>query len=169
MSQFLGNASPFAPRSGRIRTLLVGSILFFALALFLFVGLKQNAAGPSISLSTFYGEVRKSNVASINLDGDEISGTFRTPLSRNAGISNFRTPLPPGLSGNWEFVHWLMDNSGAEVRVEQTNSTLSNMILPLIPWLLILMFIWFIAFPQLRKFKLAQKPMRVVVVDPEEK
>jgi cell division protease FtsH len=172
MSEPINYATPYTPRQPKFGRGLMGWLLFVALAAVLFVWLRQsNTATVPVPLSTVYREVSRGNVNRIFIDGDDLTGNFTRPVVvRSRGVTVFRCGLPPGLSGNWSFVQWLMDNSsGAEVNVEPHSSLVENIILPLIPWLLILAFIWFFVFRQLRRGNSLQAPMRVVVVDPEQK
>jgi ATP-dependent Zn protease len=127
-------------------------------------------SNKAVPLSTLYAEIHKGNVARVVVDGDELVVTFRTNTIINGMTANaFRTALPPGMSGSWGFMQWLLDNSGAEVRIEPVNNLLVNLFLPLVPWLLILGFIWFFVFRQFRNVaRTRQQPMRVVVVNQEE-
>jgi ATP-dependent Zn protease len=58
----------------------------------------------------------------------------------------------------------------AEVRVENNPNLFVNLVLPLVPWLLIFLFIWFFVFRQLRKASpQPTKPMPVYIINPENK
>ena len=106
----------------------------------------------------------------VMLDGDEISGQFRSPVRVGAAVvSVFRTHLPADVGHNWTFTQWLLENSpNAEIRAAPSNSILTNFILPFIPWLLILAFIWFFVFRQLRRNSVQPKqPTPVIIVNPE--
>jgi ATP-dependent Zn protease len=167
MTQPLDYSSPTSPQ--RFGRGLFGWILWVSLAVLLFVWLKQsNNATVALPFSTVYREIAKGNVSRIVLDGEEMTGTFRAPVANGAtSVSTFRTSLPQGLGGSWGFVRFLTTNS-TEFRVEPTNNIVANILLPLVPWLLILGFIWFFGLRQFRN-RSPQSPMRVVVVNPEEK
>src|SRR5258708_3419601 len=161
---YAGPQTPVSPR--RFGRGIWGWVLWVGLAVLLFVWLKQNNQNlVSLPFSTFYAQVQAKNLSILTIDGDEVVGSFRTPISvGGTSVARFKSVLPPGLNSNWLFVQWLTENSGAEVRVEPTNNLLVNFVLPFIPWLLILAFIWFFVFRQLRA---ARQPMRVMVVNPE--
>jgi cell division protease FtsH len=136
---------------------LMGWLLFVAAAILLFVYLKQAGAGSTqpISISAFYQQVDNHNIERVAIDGDELSGKLKEAKAINPGpakVESFRVILPPGVSQNWEFTKDLVDRLGAtaDVHAEQNNNILLNTILPVIPWLLIIGFIWFFVFRQLR-------------------
>ena len=59
--------------------------------------------------------------------------------------------IGPNATSNWDFTAWLLDHRGtADVKVDNNQNLLINMLLPMIPWLLIFGFIWFFVFRQLR-------------------
>jgi ATP-dependent Zn protease len=70
-------------------------------------------------------------------------------------------------------MQWLMDHrQDAEVRVENNANPLVNLLLPLVPWLLIFLFIWYFVFRQLRNANRQQaqpKATPVYIVNPENK
>jgi cell division protease FtsH len=133
---------------------LMGWLLFVALAALLFVWLKQsnNATFP-ISLSSFWQQVHSSNVEKIVIDGNEVTGVLKNPVTvETRSVKNFRTSLPENTSANWEFTRDLLEATGktTDIKAEPTNNIIVNILLPLVPWLLILGFIWFFVFRQLR-------------------
>jgi cell division protease FtsH len=132
---------------------LLGWLLFVAVAALLFVWLKQASPGPTnISLSDFYHEVNATNIEKMTIDETDVEGKFNTErVINNQKVSNFRVNIPPNMA-TWEFVKDLLKTTGTktEIKAEPTNNILMNFILPFIPWLLILAFIWFFVFRQLR-------------------
>jgi cell division protease FtsH len=132
---------------------LLGWLIFVAVAALLFVWLKQaNPGSATISLSDFYREVKSANIEKITIDDAEVDGKLKSAkVMGTQTVTNFRVYTPPQM-GTWEFVKDVLDKVGgtADVRAEPTNNILMNFILPFIPWLLILAFIWFFVFRQLR-------------------
>ncbi len=58
------------------------------------------------------------------------------------------------MGNEWSFVKWLLDNSnGAVVNVDSDPSLLVNFLIPLLPWLMVLGFVWFFILRPLRKHK----------------
>ena len=139
---------PPAPARVRFGRGVLGWVLFIGLSVMLFF-LLSSKQGPyrTLPLSAFVQRLETGQISSIVLDGDEISGT-------TAAGGGYRTTLPPGMSGNWQFVQWLIETgrgASAVVEVRSQNNLLANIVVPLIPWLLIFSFIWFFVFRQLRK------------------
>src|SRR5437016_8622789 len=93
-------ASIFSFRRG-----LVGWALFVGVAIMLFVLLRQQS-GPAydLSLSEFATEYGNYNVKSVLVEGDEIHGEFITAPKHSNGLLRFRTILPQGTGGQWEFM-----------------------------------------------------------------
>jgi ATP-dependent Zn protease len=146
-----------------------GWALFIGLAVMLFVLLKTSQSSTAeVALSDLTMQLERENVRDISIDKDELTGEFLTPPSFTNGMTRFRTSLPEGLGSQWSFVQWMIDHRGqARVSATHTQSLLTQMILPFIPWLLIFGFVWFFIFRQLR-IKSTQRcaPMPVVIVDP---
>ena len=149
---------------------LIGWLIFVGLAIVLFAFLRQSRPqSNTIPLSDFYAQMTSGNVARVAIDEDAIEGRFRT--SANLGgtpILNFRTYLPPGSSG---FLTQLLLQASPPVVVQAapTNTFLTGFILPFIPWILILGFIWFLVSRNARRQSAPRPPMRVVIVNPEAK
>jgi len=133
---------------------LLGWLLFVAVAALLFVWLKQQSPGSTtISLNAFWQQVEHTNIEKMVVDADEVQGKLKVEqLINGQHVTSFKTNLPGGTSQNWQFTKDLLDKTGAttDIRAEPTNNILVNFILPFIPWLLILAFIWFFVFRQLR-------------------
>jgi ATP-dependent Zn protease len=146
-----------------------GWVLFIGLGVVLFMLLsKQETAVGRVSLSDFVDHLHNGRVTVVTLEGDEITGRFSSPQQSTGGKSTlwFRTALPQGVTGDWAFTQWLLENrKGADVHVRAQNSLVMNILLPLIPWLLIFGFIWFFVFRPLRK-SAATKPAQVLITGP---
>ena len=118
----------------------------------LFVLLRQQS-GPAydLSLSEFATEYGNYNVKSVLVEGDEIHGEFITAPKHSNGLLRFRTILPQGTGGQWEFMRWLLDHRrNPVVRASNNQNLLYQFVLPLVPWLLIFGFVWFFIFRRLR-------------------
>lgn len=154
-----------APKAGRWK---FGWVLFIAVAIALIVALRNaSPKEPSMPLSDFYAQVKAGNISAMTIDGDSIDGQFRAPvLIGTIPASRFRAELPAGTAGNWIFTQWLLEAAPhTTVRAEPANSLLTNFILPLIPWLLILGFIWWLVSRISRRNN--RQPMPVIIVNPE--
>jgi ATP-dependent Zn protease len=144
---YRGNVPP-----RRIGKGIFGWIVFIGLAAMLVALMYGHSAGAqrTIPLSEFRTQMASHNVQEITIDGDEITGVMKNPGGDKVG---FRTEVPTGTSSNWAFTQWMLDQSSATITVKNTSSVLSNLILPLVPWVLIFGFIWFFVFRRLRKLK----------------
>lgn len=159
-------SKPPASRSGRK---LLGWLIFVGVAVIVFVLLRQsNSPQPAtIPLSDFYAQLTSGNVAKVAIDEDSIEGNFKSPIKvEGAAVQNFRTYIPAGSSGTMTQL-LLQATPPVVVRVLPPNSLLNNFILPFVPWILILGFLWFTVFPRLRG-QGAQRPlMPSAIVNPE--
>lgn len=150
----------------------IGWVLFGGIAVVLFMIMalgQQSPARSTIPLSDLSDQLEKGNVKRVIVDGDELTGTLTSPrLINGQRITAFRTYLPTGSGGSWTFAQWLLANrNGAQVAAVPNNGILVNLVLPFIPWLLILVFIWFFVFRQLRRQNDRREPIKVVIVNPE--
>lgn len=167
MTQPLSYATPIVPSPKRSRRGLIIWLSVLGVLALLFIALKQQSPGTlAVPLSTFYAEVRHGNISRLAIDGDEIIGQFRKPiLVSGSTVAAFHTFLPEDAGRTWMFSQWLLENSPNTVVVaEPANNLLTNFILPFIPWVLILGFIWFFVFRALRRTK---QPTPVIIVNPE--
>lgn len=144
---------------------LIGWLIFVGLAVVLFAFLRQSRPQiNTISLSDFYAQMKSGNVATVAIDEDTVEGRFRTPANvGSTPILKFRTYMPPGSTG---FLTQMLLESSPPIIVETepTNGFVSNFLLPFIPWILILGFIWFIVSRNSRR---ERPPMPVIIVNPE--
>jgi cell division protease FtsH len=170
MTQPINHQSPQTPtREEKPRRHLFGWILWIGLAitLFLLLNHSRNAkSAESLPLSTFRELLQDDAVARVTVQDDELSGQLKS--NQRTGIVDFRTTLPQGTSSSWTFTQWLLENRGtAVVDARNDRNLLLQILLPLVPWVLIFGFIWYFVFRQLRKGRLGNEPMRVVIVGHE--
>jgi ATP-dependent Zn protease len=163
-------ASPMAPEPSRIGRRIFAWVLFILLAIMLFVLVQgRNRQAQHIPFSDFDLLLRSGSVSRMTLQGDEVSGdlTVGTALPGGRTITQFRTEVPIGVGGTWQFLEYVNSNRhGATVEVENSQNLLTQVLVPLIPWLLIFVFLWFFVFRQLRNAKLqSRQPMPVVIVN----
>jgi ATP-dependent Zn protease len=147
---------------------LLGWLIFVGVAAVLFAFLRQAHSNDTpITLSDFYAELKAGNVAKVGIDDDSINGSFRTAVNTGGRpVLSFRANLPPGASG--VITRMVLEASPpVVVQSAPTNAVLTNVILPFIPWLLILLFIWFFVFRNLRRNAAQGVPTPVVIVNPE--
>jgi ATP-dependent Zn protease len=151
-------ATPTTAPTGRKFGHLIGWALFIGLAIVIFLLMKgQSSAGRGfgeLPLSEFYDLLEAGEIANVRVEGDRLFSERRTTYTSRGGLPHrkFRTVLPIETSRQWTFIQWLLENrKGAVVRVENDPNLLLNIFIPLIPWLLVFAFIWFVVFRQLRK------------------
>lgn len=133
----------------------VGWILFVALAVLLFMLLhKPDQDYTTIPMSDFTQGLVAGRVDYVTVRGDELVGQFTKPEpipGPSVPVKKFRVILPQQMSQNWDFLHWLIDHrQNARVTVENNTNLVTTVLVPLIPWLLIFLVIWFFVFRALR-------------------
>ena len=131
-----------------------GWFLFIALAVMLFMLANKNRAEYAmIPLSEFTQRLESGKVQRVVIGNDEVFGQFATPESVGGDmVGKFRVPLPAGTTSNWTFQQWVVEHrQNAQVDVENNPNWFTQILVPLIPWLLIFGFIWFFVFRVLRK------------------
>ncbi|HEV7301841.1 MAG TPA: ATP-dependent zinc metalloprotease FtsH [Tepidisphaeraceae bacterium] len=139
---------------------LFGWFLFIALGI-MFVVLvnKSDNKHKAVDLSQFNQALVSGNVKVVEIEGDIVRGQFVTPIKvQLAGstqiedVEFFQTAVPQGVSTSWQFSQYILDKAGAATQVKARNpdTFLVNLLINMIPWLLILLFIWFFVFRQLR-------------------
>ena len=152
---------------------LFGWVLFIALAVMLFMLLnKPGGEYANVAVSDVFQQLKDGQVSYVSIEGERLVGEFRTPLAlgqQGERVLKFQTALPPGSAADFATLRYLADNAqGAKVYVENNPNLLTNILVPLIPWLLIFGFIWFFVFRQLRRTaQRAPTPTPVVIVNPE--
>jgi ATP-dependent Zn protease len=129
---------------------VIAWLLFVALAVALVFLLNNNAHAnyQTIPLSDFYHKLDDNQVDVATIGVDRIFGTL---ASQNGASVPFEVRLPEGTTSNWNFTQWLLEHAGgASINVD-TAPVLLNILLPLIPWLVIFLFIWFFVFRMMRR------------------
>jgi cell division protease FtsH len=134
---------------------IFGWVLFIGLAIML-ITLLQYKTKPSapVSLTEFQTKLLEGKVQTVTIEGDDLNGQFVSPQTlpgQQSPVTNFHTSVPTGSSSTWAYSQWMLDHAhGADVKVENNQNLLINLLVPLIPWILIFGFIWFFVFRQLR-------------------
>ena len=133
---------------------LFGWVLFIGLAVMLFIVLNsKSTTHADIPLSDFRMRLMRGDVAEAVIEDNAVYGSFVNPtLINGVSVLRFRAPLPQGVGNNWSFVQWVLENGrDTVVRADSSKSQILSLLMPLVPWLLILFFIWFFIFRQLRR------------------
>src|SRR4051812_9858299 len=115
---------------------LFGWVLFIGLAVMLFVVLQnQRKTSQEISLSEFVAQADNGNIAKLYIDGETLRGETNKEIQvGNTMTKSFRTEIPAQQIGSFEFTKWVLDHAkGSVVKVENSQSIVVNLLLPLIP------------------------------------
>ena len=132
----------------------LGWVLFIGVAVMLFMLLnKTGSTYATIPMSDFVERLENGRVRTVTVGNDEVSGEFMgIELIGGDKVGKFRVALVTGTTSNWAFQQWVVEHRhGALVDVENNPNWVTQILVPLIPWLLIFAFIWFFVFRQLRK------------------
>ena len=130
---------------------LLGWFLFIGLALTLVFLLNQkNHAYKRIGVSDVIHHL--GNLQALEIDGDELNGSFLSAqLIGTEKVTEFTASLAVGQSADWRFQERLIDGApSAQIKVDNNQNFLMQILLPFIPWLLVIVFLWFVIFRQLR-------------------
>jgi len=140
------NNSPDKPPRFRMN---LGTILLIILAVGIFVPMIANmisgaASGNTVSYSTFKNELRENNVATITVQGEKITGSFKrsptTGLTTDANSLTFVTYLP---SYGDDELSAILEEQGVRVFTKPINrNSLLAIILNLLPFLLLLFILY---------------------------
>jgi len=133
---------------------LFGWFLFAALCILMFVFLQQRKdTHTKISLSEFITQLQAQNVKTILIEQDIIKGELhqeRAFANAQEPSRRFYCEAPPAALSNHLLTYILENLNGAELRAENNQNLFLTILIQMLPWLLILGFIWFFVFRQLR-------------------
>jgi cell division protease FtsH len=135
---------------------VLGWVVFVALAGLLVYMLTLNKRSYTrIDESEWFHHLDK--VQSMQIDTDEINGTFSSPQQLpdvqgvTGSVVGFNVQLLPGQSSDWLFTRDLLTAvPNASIRNVNNQNFLVQLLLPLLPWLLIIVFLYVVVFRQLR-------------------
>lgn len=117
--------------------------------------------GTSVRLDEFRERLARGEVKSVRVEEDRLVWHLRelpAPTEPSAaGATQFSTDLPKGMSDDWEFVQWLLDNRNGAT-VDAANSPVYSLLMPLVPWVLIFGLVWYITFRALRQLHAGASP-----------
>src|SRR3984957_12530433 len=138
---------------------LFGWVVFIGLLALGFMLYQSNTRRyTDIPLSQFRTELLAKEIKTLDIEGDDITGEYlKPPIVAGApkgtlGNTFFRTTVPTGTFQNSSgFLTWILDNSNqTEIKVENNQYILINLLYPVVPWLLLCVVIYFVLFRQLR-------------------
>ena len=158
------NGAGGGPNNGGMRfgRGVFGWVVFIALALLLVYMLTLNKhASTRIGESDFWRTLGTGQVKSLDIDTEEINGTFNNQTAGVAlpdvngtmipNITNFNVQLTPGESSEWWFKQRILDQAPSTAFKNVNNQNIIvQLLVPLIPWLLVLAFLYVVIFRQLR-------------------
>ena len=111
----------------------------------------------SIPFSEFDSRLKDGEVKSIVIEGDEVSGDFRSPQTINlstgasANVTQFRARAAADGVIPYEMTKYILDNRGtASVDIKTTQSLLTNLLLPHLLWIVLIVLFWLFVFRQMR-------------------
>src|SRR5436190_17806602 len=137
------NGRPPVPPGMKFGRGIFGWALFIELAVMLVVLLKTSQGGRAdVALSDFKEQLTANNIKEMQLDADAIDGEFLSAPAASGGTPKFHTVLPTGLSADFQFINWLLQNRGtAKITATNNQNLILQVVLPFIPWLLIFGFV----------------------------
>jgi cell division protease FtsH len=147
-----GATNPATPVGGmRFGRGLMGWFLFIGLVLMMVWLLNsQKSHQTRIGESEVLHNLDK--IRSVEIESDEMDGTFMVPTQLGVNtVTDFVAALSPGESSDWKFHERLIDgNRNMLVKVENSQSFLMQILIPIVPWLVLIGILWFVIFRQLR-------------------
>ncbi len=137
---------------------LFGWMLFVGLAIMFFMLMRQTHSNvQTVGYSDFESKLIAGQVVDIEINGNEATGHFTTPIAVNNPTNSlqFRVLLTTEQMISPEMTTYLLNlrrdkAPTTKLEFKENNNLIINLLLPLIPWLLIFGFIWFFVFRQLK-------------------
>ncbi|MBC8107386.1 MAG: ATP-dependent zinc metalloprotease FtsH [Anaerolineae bacterium] len=112
----------------------------------------KNRQTQEIKWNEFWTLLTTNQVRELTIEGDQINGELRDKYATGDGrqVTHFRANVPTG-AADYTLLKDITANGGqTAISVENSQNILIQVLVPLIPWLLIFLFIWFFVFRQLR-------------------
>jgi cell division protease FtsH len=139
---------------------LFGWFLFIALGIMFLVLVSKGDKKYTVveDFNFVYQALKNNQVKSIEIEGDTIRGQFSQPMvvptaagTQSPTVDFFQTSLTLGTTSDWAFTKDILEIAPqTKVTARNPDTFLPNLLIQAIPWLLILAFIWFFVFRQLR-------------------
>jgi cell division protease FtsH len=149
---------PGQPGGMRFGRGLFGWVLCIGLLIMLFMLFKNysNKQNNEISFSEFIHDIQQNKLSSIVIEGSEATGQLKDAVAgTNGEFKTFHVKLESDTAVSTDMEQYLMsiaDKAGAsvDIKVEDSQNQLVNLLLPFVPWIVVAAFIWFFVFRQLR-------------------
>ncbi len=149
------NQPPKPPMSRMPRGML-GWMMFFGMAMLLFLLLQQSIQQPNkITVNQLHAYLAREQVEKVTIGTSAITGTLKPDANDPEMNRQFEVSVLPQLLGDMDFYKsiGLADEAGKwVVEIEQTaeRSVFYQMLIGMLPWLLVFGVLWFFLFRQLR-------------------
>ncbi len=137
---------------------MVTWMLVIGLAIMLLMLFNQgDRQSVQIPFSEFDSRLRDGEVKSIVIEGDEVSGEFRSPQTitlstgQTANVTQFKARAAADGAVPYEMLRYILDNRGtASVEIKSAQGLLMNLLLPHLLWIVLIVLFWLFVFRQLR-------------------
>ncbi|HEY1683638.1 MAG TPA: ATP-dependent zinc metalloprotease FtsH [Tepidisphaeraceae bacterium] len=137
---------------------LFGWFLFIVVVVMLVMLLKSYNSKQSneISLSEFVHDIQQDKVATATIEGSEATGELKQAMpGQTSEFKNFHVKLESDATVSPEMEQYLLSvaersHSSVVLKVEDSQNQIVNLILPVLPWVVLFVIIWFLVFRQLR-------------------
>jgi len=172
----LNYATPVTPARRRYGSAIAVCVVSGLIVLFFLLMSGKAVTNTPASVVTFGQFATTVNVGGLvaaTVDEDEVTFTTSSTLLPPSPSGSYRVQLPSGTGSDWRFLQWLTEahptpNNGRYASVTLATprgGILINIVIPLIPWALIFVFLWFFLTRFLKKSR--RTPMPVIIVNPE--
>jgi cell division protease FtsH len=149
-----GNVTPAGLKLGRG---MAGWLLFGCLLvmLWMFVG-RQGARYTEIPINTFWTALKSNEVNTVIIQSEELHGKLVSPQAfgpNGALVTDYRVALQPGQASDGTFQQALIlaaEKTTTEIRNDPSSNLMINVLLNLVPWVLLILFFYFVVFRALR-------------------
>jgi cell division protease FtsH len=148
------NRQPPVPKGPKLGNGMLGWVLVAGFAIMLFMLINSRTTPfQEVALSDFFKALEAGKVRLATIEGDEVQGQFRgdgEALGKDgAMVRYFRTVLPAG--GGIEFGKSILAKANeTTISFKNNNPLLINLLVAIVPWLILILLIWFFVFRQFR-------------------
>ncbi len=131
-------------------------IIVVVLSLFALVKYNDGPKSREVSLGQFEEQLAKGNVQELKISNTDVIGQFKSAIDigEPTTVDQFRAVFPIGYFNNStqgvDRLRELVIKGGGSIKAENNNDLFLSLFVPLIPWILIIAFLYFFLFRQLR-------------------
>jgi len=128
---------------------IFGWVVFIMFSLLLVMTLMQGyEQREKLRYDQFLTEVESGNVQSVTIKDSSLVGQFRE-VRGEGQPKGFEVELRPNRASDDELIA-LLNKHGVQFAFDSGGGMMVNLLISLVPWLLVVVFIWFVVFRQLR-------------------